>query len=285
MDMAQGCFHAPFCFHPILNHHKPMTNTRTLLCAAILAATSAAASAGDTFTNPVIRRSAPDPTVIRADDGHFYLYSTEDTPNTPIYRSDNLVDWTLIGTAFSDTSRPSWNPKGGIWAPDINKIGDKYVLYYSKSEWMGLKDAGVGVATADRPEAAFHRPRLHRELPQHGRMVQHRPLLHRGRGTQIPHLGQLLGHVRHRTHRRRTQREARSTESAHSKQLHGRLLRVQARTLLLPLRLQRLVLRGCQQHLPHRLLTLRERAGPTIPRKAYAPATADSAKCSTATTS
>ena len=132
-----------------------MTNTRTLLCAAILAATSAAASAGDTFTNPVIRRSAPDPTVIRADDGHFYLYSTEDTPNTPIYRSDNLVDWTLIGTAFSDTSRPSWNPKGGIWAPDINKIGDKYVLYYSKSEWMGLKDAGVGVATADRPEGPF----------------------------------------------------------------------------------------------------------------------------------
>ena len=132
-----------------------MTNTRTLLCAAILAATSSAASAGDTFTNPVIRRSAPDPTVIRADDGHFYLYSTEDTPNTPIYRSDNLVDWTLIGTAFSDTSRPSWNPKGGIWAPDINKIGDKYVLYYSKSEWMGLKDAGVGVATADRPEGPF----------------------------------------------------------------------------------------------------------------------------------
>ena len=77
-------------------------------------ASAVAAQAADTFTNPVIRRSAPDPTVIRADDGLFYLYSTEDTRNTPIYRSSDLVDWTFIGTAFTDTTRPSWNPKGGI---------------------------------------------------------------------------------------------------------------------------------------------------------------------------
>ena len=117
--------------------------------------TAAAAYAGDTFTNPVIRQSAPDPTIIRADDGNFYLYATEDTRNTPIFRSSNLTDWKLIGTAFTDATRPSWNPRAGIWAPDINKIGDKYVLYYSKSEWMGLASAGIGAATADRPEGPF----------------------------------------------------------------------------------------------------------------------------------
>lgn len=132
-----------------------MKKKTSILASAMLLASAMTAQAADTFTNPVIHRSAPDPTVIRADDGLFYLYSTEDTPNTPIYRSSDLVDWTFIGTAFTNTTRPSWNPKGGIWAPDINKIGDKYVLYYSKSEWMGLKNAGVGVATADRPEGPF----------------------------------------------------------------------------------------------------------------------------------
>ncbi len=126
-----------------------------LLCSAALLAVTAAAHADDTFTNPVIHQSAPDPTIIRADDGNFYLYATEDTRNTPIFRSSDLVNWKLIGTAFTDATRPSWNPRAGIWAPDINKIGDKYVLYYCKSEWMGLASAGIGAAVADRPEGPF----------------------------------------------------------------------------------------------------------------------------------
>ena len=43
------------------------------------------------YTNPVVALSLPDPTIIKAQDGHFYLYATENTRNTPIYRSDNLV--------------------------------------------------------------------------------------------------------------------------------------------------------------------------------------------------
>ena len=31
-----------------------------------------------TFNNPIIKTSLPDPTVVRAPDGHFYLYATED---------------------------------------------------------------------------------------------------------------------------------------------------------------------------------------------------------------
>lgn len=116
---------------------------------------SANALAGDTYTNPVINTSLPDPSVIRADDGYFYLYATEDIRNLPIYRSRDLVDWQFVGTAFTPETRPQWNKKGGIWAPDINKIGDKYVLYYSKSVWGGEWTCGIGVATADRPEGPF----------------------------------------------------------------------------------------------------------------------------------
>lgn len=107
------------------------------------------------YRNPVISMSLPDPTVIKADDGYFYLYTTEDIRNTPIYKSKDLVNWKFVGTAFNDDTRPKWNPKGGLWAPDINYINGKYVLYYAKSEWGGEWTCGIGVATADKPEGPF----------------------------------------------------------------------------------------------------------------------------------
>lgn len=107
------------------------------------------------YTNPVIARSAPDPTVLRAGDGYFYLYATEDIRNTPIFKSQNLVDWTLIGTAFTNSTRPTFEPKGGLWAPDINYINGIYVLYYSMSVWGGEQTCGVGVATSQNPQGPF----------------------------------------------------------------------------------------------------------------------------------
>ena len=110
---------------------------RTLSLTLFLAAASVSAQAGDTYRNPVIKQSAPDPTIIRANDGYFYLYATENVHNVPIYRSADMVDWKFVGTAFTDATRPQWNPKGNIGAPDINYINGKYVLYYAKSEWGG----------------------------------------------------------------------------------------------------------------------------------------------------
>lgn len=107
------------------------------------------------YANPVVNYSLPDPTIIQGDDGYFYLYATEDIRNVPIHRSKNLLDWKLIGTAFTDSTRPNFEPNGGIWAPDINQIGNRYVLYYSMSVWGGEWTCGIGVATADKPEGPF----------------------------------------------------------------------------------------------------------------------------------
>ena len=131
-----------------------MKHLFTAIIAMAVSASSFAQTAA-TYRNPIIDTSLPDPTVIRADDGYFYLYATENIRNTPIYRSADLTDWKFVGTAFNDQSRPKWNPKGNLWAPDINKIDRKYVLYYSKSEWGGEWTCGIGVATADRPEGPF----------------------------------------------------------------------------------------------------------------------------------
>lgn len=116
---------------------------------------SAGLMAENTYTNPVVDYSLPDPSVIKGDDGYYYLYATEDIRNLPIHRSKDLVNWELVGTAFTDETRPDFEPKGGLWAPDINRIGDKYVLYYSMSVWGGEWTCGIGCAVADTPAGKF----------------------------------------------------------------------------------------------------------------------------------
>lgn len=132
---------------------------RKLLFVSLLAATSLAACAKETehttYKNPVIDYSLPDPTIIKANDGYFYVYATENIRNLPIHRSKNLVDWEEVGTAFTDQTRPTFEPKGALWAPDINHIGGQYVLYYSMSVWGGEWTCGIGVATAEKPEGPF----------------------------------------------------------------------------------------------------------------------------------
>lgn len=104
--------------------------------------------------------SLPDPDVIRADDGYFYLYATEhdrndaNMKNVPIMRSADLINWTRVGAMFTDQNHPQiTNGNAGIWAPSINRIGDKYVCYYSQPG-DNYKHA-IGVAVADSPTGPF----------------------------------------------------------------------------------------------------------------------------------
>ena len=82
-----------------------------------------AGSAAQTYSNPVLRRDCPDPTLLddRARSGYFYVYSTqsqrdgnatasrdasadrpEDIINLPIYRSRNLMDWEFAADGFAE---------------------------------------------------------------------------------------------------------------------------------------------------------------------------------------
>jgi beta-xylosidase len=105
------------------------------------------------YTNPVIDWDTPDPTVIKVDNT-FYLLATERNHETPVWTSQDLVNWTLQPKGAFQT-RPSFVQDGGVWAPDVNKIGDKYVLYYAMSVWGGEWTCGIGVAVADRPEGPY----------------------------------------------------------------------------------------------------------------------------------
>lgn len=105
------------------------------------------------YTNPVIDHDAPDPTIERAADGMFYLYATGG--NTSVYKSPDLVRWDYVGNAYEEKSKPAWEPEAGIWAPDINYIDGKYVMYYSMSKWGGGATCGIGVSVSDTPEGPF----------------------------------------------------------------------------------------------------------------------------------
>lgn len=107
------------------------------------------------YSNPVVAQSLPDPTLIKAEDGFFYLYATEDIRNIPIMKSGDLVNWELVGTAFTDATRPTFEPNGGLWAPDARYVNGQYVLYYSMSVWGGEWTCGIGVATASDPAGPF----------------------------------------------------------------------------------------------------------------------------------
>ncbi|MFC2762295.1 MAG: family 43 glycosylhydrolase, partial [Prevotella denticola] len=108
-----------------------------------------------TYKNPVVAGSLPDPTVIRGKDGNFYVYATEDTYNVPIMASSNLASWHYVARAFTDATRPRFEPTGNVWAPDINYIDGKYVMYYAMSTWGGIQTCGIGVAVADAPGGPF----------------------------------------------------------------------------------------------------------------------------------
>ncbi len=107
------------------------------------------------YNNPVVNYSLPNPSILKVPDASFYLYATEIIRNTPIHCSRDMVSWERVGTILTDATIPSFEPKGGIWTPDINYVDGRYRLYYSMSVWGGEWTCGIGVETADKPEGPF----------------------------------------------------------------------------------------------------------------------------------
>ncbi|GAA4468897.1 family 43 glycosylhydrolase [Phytohabitans houttuyneae] len=138
--------------------------TLTLLGIAI-ASPSSAHPRPATYVNPVSAPAADtfaDPAVVRGGDGSWYAFGTSDPLKAgetvhrqiPILRSDDLVRWTFAGDAFTAANRPAWaTPTAGLWAPDIRRAGDRYLLYFTVTDTTlnPGDDSAIGVATAPTP--------------------------------------------------------------------------------------------------------------------------------------
>ena len=153
-----------------------------LLLSTLLVQATAPSSvrAADTYDNPLLPavpgdgvvESCADPSTIKAHDGFWYTYCTTDPLNAddrnandqlnfrkiPTLRSEDLVTWTYVNDAFS--ALPAWAaPGAGMWAPEIDRIGNTYYLFYgitdvadSVSGEPGCNsDNAIGYATSASP--------------------------------------------------------------------------------------------------------------------------------------
>jgi xylan 1,4-beta-xylosidase len=112
------------------------------LCAALRAS----------YRNPVYPGDFPDPSVIRVGKRTYYAVttSTDWAPFFPIFRSTDLVRWTIVGHVFAQ--RPAWCV-GNFWAPDFAENDGRFYVYYTARSAGG--PLCVAVATADRPEGPY----------------------------------------------------------------------------------------------------------------------------------
>src|SRR5215210_403050 len=134
------------------------------------------------YTNPVIRWDFADPSVLKADDGWYYAYSTENlTIERLAYiqaaRSRDLVNWELLPDAMPE--KPEWaDTTRDFWAPGVIEADGRYYMYFS-----GIHDEResmcLGVATSDSPGGPFvpedEPPAVRRRLREHRPHAFRRP--------------------------------------------------------------------------------------------------------------
>jgi arabinan endo-1,5-alpha-L-arabinosidase len=110
------------------------------------------------YTNPVIRWDFADPHVMKASDGFYYAYSTENLTYErlayiQVARSRDLVKWELLPDAMPE--KPEWaDTTRDFWAPGVIEADGRYYMYFS-----GIHDERdsmcLGVATSGTPGGPF----------------------------------------------------------------------------------------------------------------------------------
>ncbi|WP_102194055.1 arabinan endo-1,5-alpha-L-arabinosidase [Microbacterium aurantiacum] len=110
-------------------------------------------------------RNAHDPTVVRGDDGLWYMFSTDAAAGASggipvgahIRTSPDLVTWTFHGTALGEVPEPArdWSGAQGLWAPEVVRWpttdgSTRWHMYYSASTF-GSRTSAIGLATAGTP--------------------------------------------------------------------------------------------------------------------------------------
>ena len=136
-----------------------------LACTALIAscATGPRGStdgAARTYANPVIEHDFPDPAVLRAPDGWYYVYATQGDPgsgmrNVQVARSRDLVQWEHLGDALPE--KPRWAAsKQKFWAPHVihDAAAGRYFMYYSTEPDQSTGKC-LAVATGDTPAGPF----------------------------------------------------------------------------------------------------------------------------------
>jgi arabinan endo-1,5-alpha-L-arabinosidase len=108
--------------------------------------------------NALVRENCPDPAIFRAHgpSALFYVVCTTNDNDAPdklaLRRSADLVTWEPAGFVFPRGAWPTW-ARRDFWAPEIHRVGDRYIAYFTARDLGG--QLCIGAATADHPEGPW----------------------------------------------------------------------------------------------------------------------------------
>lgn len=111
-----------------------------------------------------INVSVHDPSIIKADDGWFYIYGSHMTAA----KSQDLMSWEMISKGPSNAECTlvenvqeamkeslTYSKTNTFWAPDVIQLADgKYYLYYCTCEGSSPLST-IGIAVSDKPEGPY----------------------------------------------------------------------------------------------------------------------------------
>jgi beta-xylosidase len=101
------------------------------------------------FTNPVVPFDCPDPGVLAAPDADppgYYALCTGGS--FPIRFSKSLVFWQDTGASVLPEGKPPWAANGyRNWAPEIHRVGDHYVVYYTTVNGADVLSIGAAYSS------------------------------------------------------------------------------------------------------------------------------------------
>jgi arabinan endo-1,5-alpha-L-arabinosidase len=117
---------------------------------------------GGLYQNPVVPVDCADPGVIHDGTQYVAACTSGGAANAFALRtSKDLVTWTSAGHIFPSARKPTW-ATGDYWAPEIHKVGSRYIAYYTARHTNGK--LSIGAASADSalgPFTDLGRPLVH----------------------------------------------------------------------------------------------------------------------------
>ena len=117
--------------------------------AASPASSSASASVGGVYQNPVTPDDAPDPDVISVG-GQYYAFTTGGVNgHIQEFSSPDLVHWTAVAAPGALVSEPGWVNPGLEWAPTVTDFNGTWLMLYATfDEWLDAECVTEATAPA-----------------------------------------------------------------------------------------------------------------------------------------
>ena len=115
--------------------------------------------AQNTYCNPLNIKEIGDPFVLRASDGHYYLYAS--TGSVPdgffVWKSDDMVNWENLSYCYR-ADETAWGERD-FWAPECYEVNGKFYFMYSAHYKVNPNNEEenycLGCAVADSPTGPF----------------------------------------------------------------------------------------------------------------------------------